>query len=255
MTCVNLNRLRVNMRSMRLLILMMIYRRRWRSINQVVRSVSVLGDALDTTPPTVDHFEINSGAIETVSQAVTLSVSASDPAVPAPSTGVSAVDPVEYEYNEGAGLWVPVQTSDWMLYTTTPVVYDWNLLPAAGVKYLQVWASDTAGNISTTSLGALINYLPAQEDLLQGASRYYLFTMNAGETFTASLTPTSGDPDLYVWSPSGETSWFSINDGSAVDAVSFVTTEAGTYIVQVYGYSESSYALAVGVGSAVTSEI
>ena len=223
--------------------------------NRVISSISVLGSMEDTTPPTVDIFEINNRTIETTSRDVTLSVSASDPIFSVPSTGVGLVYIIEYKYNEGAVSWVPVQSSDWLTYTSSPFIIDWTLMPSAGVKYLQIWAADAFGNISTTSRGAVINYLLAAEDILAGASRYYIYPLGVGETFSAFLTPAIADPDLYVWSPSGETSWYSFSGSGVVDEVTFVAPQAGTYVVQVYGYIDATYFLNAGVSEAATTDL
>jgi len=223
--------------------------------NRVISPITVLGSMEDTTPPTVDIFEMNNRAIETTSRDVTLSVSASDPIFSVPGTGVRSVYIIEYEYNEGAASWVPVQASDWLTYTSSPFTIDWTLMPSAGVKYLQVWAADAVGNISTTSRGAVINYLLAAVDILAGASRYYIYPLDVGETFSAFLTPAIGDPDLYVWSPSGETSWYSISGSGVIDEVTYVTPQAGTYVLQVYGYTDATYFLSVGVSGAATTDL
>jgi len=223
--------------------------------NRVISPISVMGSMEDTTPPTVDVFEINNGESGTTSRDVTLSVSASDQTFSGSGTGVGLVYIIEYEYNEGAVSWVPVQASDWLIYTSSPFNIEWTLMPSAGVKYLQIWAADAAGNISTTSRGALINYHPAAEDILAGASRYYIYPLGVGETFSALLTPAMGDPDLYVWSPSGESSWHSISGSGVADEVTFVTPQAGTYVVQVYGYTDATYFLNDGVSGAATTDL
>ena len=148
-----------------------------------------------------------------------------------------------------------MQASDWLTYTSSPFNIDWTLMPSAGVKYLQIWAADAVGNISTTSRGALINSLPAAEDILAGVSRYYIYPLDVGETFSALLSPAIGDPDLYVWSPSGETTWYSFSGSGVVDEVTFIAPQAGTYVVQVYGFIDATYFLSVGMSGASTMDL
>lgn len=213
--------------------------------NVVIRTVTVQSTGTDVTAPTVDDFTINDGAIETSNQEVELRINASDP--PPSESGLESVFIIEYEFNEVTKLWVPAQSSGWEPYSSTIL---WTLLPSAGVKYLQVWVSDEAGNISSVSRGASINYLPGTDTLRKGASRFYLYDLNADQNMTVTLTPISGDPDLYVWSPSGNEAWNSINDGNEVDEVSFTAPTDGTIIVQVYGYEAAEYSLSTTIDTA-----
>jgi hypothetical protein len=214
--------------------------------NMIHQTVSVLPPRADLTPPTVDGFTIDGGAAETFDRYVILSVSASDPADPPPSTGAQSVFILEYEYNDGAALWVPAQLSGWLPYPATPSSYPWTILPVAGVKYLEVWVADGAGNISLAPLGAFINYLKS-DSLVTGDSRYYVYWLNVGQSMTVTITPASGDPDLYVWPNSGAP-WYSLNGEGLVDEVSFTAPESDYYIVQVYGYTAAEYTLTTGAG-------
>jgi hypothetical protein len=225
------------------------------SNNRISKDFTVLVTAEDNTPPVVDAFEINNGKIETLSREVTVSVSATDPIIQGPYTGVDSIYLIEYEYNEGAATWLPVQASDWLTYTSSPFTFDWSLMPSAGIKYLQVWAADAVGNISATPRSAFINYMLAAEDFLANASRYYIYPLEVGEGFSTSLTPAVGDPDLYVWPPSGETPWYSLSGSGIVDEVTFVTPQTGRYVVQVYGYTDATYFLEVGVNGAAFTDI
>lgn len=213
--------------------------------NVVIRTVTVQPTGTDVTAPTVDDFTINDGAMETSNQEVELRINASDP--PPSESGLQSVFIIEYEFNEATKLWVPAQSSGWEPYSSTIL---WTLLPSAGAKYLQVWVSDEAGNISSASRGASINYLPATDTLGKGTSRFYLYDLNATQNMTVTLTPISGDPDLYVWSPLANEVWNSINDGNEVDEVNFTAPTDGTIIVQVYGYEAASYSLSTTIDTA-----
>ena len=215
--------------------------------NMVRRRVSVLPAAGDTTPPTIDDFTINGGASQTTDQTVELSISASDPEEP--STGVQWLYVIEYEFNQSTGLWLPAQRPGWQSYQRS---LNWALLPSSGLKFFQIWVADGAGNISRPRV-AWINHLPASETLPTGSSRFYLYRLNAGDSMTARVTPVSGDPDLYVWSPQAGTFWYSFNLDLAIDKVSFTAPVNGIYIVEVYAYQATEYNLTVSMGATMSS--
>jgi hypothetical protein len=215
--------------------------------NTLSRSVQVLPtpvEAPDLTPPVVVSFSANGGARSTSQPTINLSVSASDTA---PGT-VARVKFIEYVYNEGSGLWQEGQASSWMTYASTQA-YPWTLLPGAGARYLQAWAADSAGNVSLLPLQTWINYLPAGASLLAGQSHYYLFELVSGAGFTITVTPSTGDPDLYVFAPDFATRlpWVSISS-SLPDWVSFAAPLSGTYVARVYGYTDAAYTLTYTAG-------
>lgn len=213
--------------------------------NMLRRRVRVLRAAQDSRRPTIEDFTINGGASQTTDQNVELSITASDPG--ASSTGVQSVYVIEYEFNQNTAQWIPAQKPGWQPYQSP---LNWTILPSSGLKYLQVWVADGAGNISTPSV-AWINYLAPTDSLPRRSSRFYIYRLNAGESMSVTLTPISGDPDLYVWSPEPGTSWKSFNDDLAVDDVRFTAPVNGTYVVEVYAYQASEYNLAIELGSTI----
>jgi len=58
--------------------------------------------------------------------------------------------------------------------------------------------TDAAGNITDMSKSTAINYLPEPSTVLSDQVRIYRLVLAAGEQPSATLTPSSGDPDLYV---------------------------------------------------------
>ena len=166
--------------------------------NVISRTVTVLSTAADKVAPHVDSFAINDGASVTTSPAVTLDATASDNPG---GSGVASLLYLEYEYSQAANQWYPVQNSGWVTYATAQNNYPWEMLPSAGMKYMQAWAADKAGNISLYPYRAYIDYVPATDHVEQGQVRVYRYTLAAGQVFAATLTPTTGDPDLYVWPP------------------------------------------------------
>jgi hypothetical protein len=212
--------------------------------NVISRTVSVQLSAPDQIAPRVDSFTINDGAETTDILTVTLDTTASDPL---PSSGLGNLLYIEYEYSQSAGQWVPAQNSGWQTYSVARENYPWMMLPSAAMKYLQVWASDSAGNISLYPYSSYINYLPPTDSVAQGQARIYRFTLAADQLLTARVIPASGDPDLYVWAPDYQTRqpWVSNLSGSATDQVKFNAPVSGTYQIEVYGYTAAAYRLEV----------
>ena len=213
--------------------------------NIISRQVRVRRAAQDRTRPTIEEFTINGGASQTTDQSVELSIGASDPGPS--STGVQAVHIIEYEFNQSAGRWVPAQRLGWQPYQNR---FNWTVLPSSGLKYFQIWVADGAGNISRPRV-AWINYLTASDTLPRRSSRFYLYNLNAGQSMSATLTPISGDPDLYVWSPQAGTSWSSFNSDLVIDEISFTAPVNGIYVVEVYAYQTTEYNLTVSMGATV----
>jgi hypothetical protein len=214
--------------------------------NQYNRVVAVPPRGPDQVAPHVDDFLIDGGAETTADTVVNLLVSASDPA---PSSGLGSVIFIEFVYNQGAGYWIPVQNSGWIPYSQTLVGYDWTLTPTAGMKYLQAWAADNAGNVSAYPYVALINYLPPGDSVGANQTRLYRYNLEAGQSFSAQVHVLSGDPDLYVWAPDweqGRPAWVS-NQSVGDEEVSFLTPISGEYQVEVYGYTAATYQLTVQI--------
>ncbi len=212
------------------------------SNNVVSRTVTILPPLADITPPLVTDFLVNGGASRTVTRSVTLSVTATDDREP------TQVYYVEQHYNLGARAWVPVQWTDWLPYNDQP--HPWTLHPNTGLRYLQAWAADAAGNISCAPLRAQINYIPASDQMAAGETRTYRQMAQAGQCLRVRIEPAYGDPDLYVWPPGyqmGDDYWYSINGPGEVDEVQFETPKDGNYQIEVDGVTEAEYSVVVEV--------
>ena len=130
-----------------------------------------------------------------------------------------------------------------------------------GVRLLQTWVADGAGNVSAAE-SMMYNLLPSEEasinghgiqasvpgDLVEGMSHFYIYPITAGHTVTAVLTPSGGDPDLYIWSPDAGQSWTSLKGAGEVDEVTFVAPQTGLYVMQIYGYADAVYGFDTGSG-------
>jgi hypothetical protein len=152
----------------------------------------------------------------------------------------------------GAARWIPVKQSGWIDYDDTieQVTYPWVLSPIYGMRVVQCWAVDNAGNISRYPSTDVINLLPSEQGgyVAEDGVVFYRILLNAGDSFSATLMPIDGDPDLYVWGAS-DGAWFSTNP-TGVDSVQFEAPETGTYQIEVHGYTDAHYQLTFGTGEA-----
>jgi hypothetical protein len=215
--------------------------------NQVSRTVTVLMDGIDHVAPQVDTFTIDAGAGTTADLQVQLAATASDPP---PSSGLASIFFIEFEYSQGAGQWVPVQDSGWVPFVIAQAGYKWTLLPSPGMKYVQAWAADKAGNISLAPGEALINYLPSSDTLTKNQTRVYRYWVEAGQRLSVNVKGSAGDPDLFVWAPDAVTRppWVS-NLSSGDESISFVAPVSGYYQIEVFGYTDSTYQLSLQISA------
>lgn len=217
--------------------------------NVITRTLTVAAPGADLTPPVVTDIQINGGAPQTSDTATNVAVSATDP-TPNPS-GLKSAYLVEYVFNSAANHWVPIQQSGWLPYEETPDYYGWNLRPIAGMHYLQVRALDEANNISVGAARAQISYSPPSDTLGRGQTRIYRYIVAAGQQLLVRLEPISGDPDLYVWSSNVAQSARVSNNEQGNEQVLVPAGEvvAGTYQIEVYGYTTTEYRLIVEIGT------
>jgi hypothetical protein len=219
--------------------------------NTVTRTVIVLSPAADEQAPHVDSLVIEGGRDVVTDTLVHLSATATD--YPQPDgEGVSDLRYIEFEYNQGARLWIPVQDSGWVSYTLASTNYPWTLTPVGGVHYIQAWARDGAGNVSHYPYQRGVNYLPPSDWVGRNQTRVYRQTLAQGASLQVTLTPLWGDPDLYVWPPDwqdGRPPWVSNLSDSAVDQLSFTAPVSGVYQIEVYGYTAAQYQLNIIAGA------
>jgi hypothetical protein len=224
------------------------------SNNVVMRRTTVLAPSADTIPPTVDSFTINGDAATTTQREVSLEISASDSGTNV--SGVATLYVVEYQINLELGIWMPVQLSDSWLPYTPGVAYPWQLTESPGLRYLHVWAADQAGNVSPTPKRAYINYIPDTVRLAAAEVYVLRYDLNAGDRITVSVAPLSGDPDIYLWAPDAlslpRAPWYSNLGEGEVDQLDITAPVAGSYQLEVIGYTDTEFRLAVEIERAVT---
>ncbi len=211
--------------------------------NVTCRDLTVLDIALDIVPPEVeeDSFMIYDNAFTTPQVTVTLDLNATDPG--AQASGMFGIKYVEFEYILGAHRWVPVQRTDWIDYDSATPDFPWSLVRTYGMRYMQAWASDNAGNISLIPGVDVIDLLPSEQSdhVGQHGVVFYRVLLEEGDTFNVALTPEAGDPDLYVWGPNGQL-WPS-NSYVGPEQITFQAPTKGTYQIEVHGFTDADYRL------------
>jgi hypothetical protein len=221
--------------------------------NVVTRTVTVLPPAADQLPPRVDELWIGDGRSVVTSTQVYLNASATDYPLDNAS-GVANLRYVEFEYNPGNRLWIPVQDSNWLNYAQAQQNYRWILSAVSGNHYIQAWAKDHAGNVSTFPYQTGVDYMPPTDRIGRDQTRIYRRTLNAGHSLQVDVHPLSGDPDLYIWPPNwrdGVPPWVSNRTGSASDSQTIASAPiSGVYQIEVYGYSAAEYTIAIQVNGA-----
>jgi hypothetical protein len=216
--------------------------------NVISRTLTVLPSHPDKVPPTVKDFTIADDIQVTDEVTVTLDVTATDPDTPnASGMNTGSIMFTEFEYLFGAHRWTRIQSSDWVPYLDAHENYTWTLKSNSyGIRYMQAWAADHAGNISDEPGIDVINR-PSQEQegfVDAGEIIFYRIFLEEGQTFSATLTPDSGDPDLYVWGANAEP-WVS-NKATGEDVLNIKIKLTGSYQIEVHGYSEAEYRLTFG---------
>lgn len=217
--------------------------------NLVRRRITVLQRTEDTTPPVVESISINDGASITDSRTLTLTTIAHDSSAGA---GVDKVLYVELLWNVGAQAWVPVQWTAWFPYGQP---HSWRLHPSEGLRYIQVWAADRAGNISIMPAQASINYIPSTGSVAARAIHLYRQEVEAGQCLSVQVIPLTGDPELYVWPPTSQvraTYWHSTNDAGQIDAVQIVAPQTGVYLIEVEGFTDATYQMQIEISVSCT---
>ncbi len=219
--------------------------------NVTCRAITVLPLTADAIPPAVDGFVIAKDAQATPSITVTLDVTATDYPIPGAS-GLQACQFIEFEYSLGARRWIAVQFSGWVAYPLAHTNYPWELLSTFGMRYMQAWCVDNASNIALNPGADVINLIPSAQEGYVGQHGVVVYRMylEQNQAFTATLTPVTGDPDLYIWGPNGQL-WYSNNPAGLDDTVTFNAPATGTYQIEVHGFTAAHYRLTFGAQMAL----
>ncbi|GEM_PF-1750695 len=236
--------------------------------NIISRTVRVLPpvDQLpgkDGIAPVANSFGLNHDSDIAMQQTITMQIEVEDYAQSgATPTGVYSVSVVEVLYNEAAQVWVPAQWSGW-LDVKTPgkkisQVLDWTLAPKGGLRYLQIWSTDKAGNVSRYPYQKPISYLGGckNQRVARDGTVQFRRNLTKGDILDVALAPCSGDADLYIWPPDYGTRppYVSNQPGVTVRDTTpsggYEIPVSGTWIIEVYGYSTADFSLSIDVAAA-----
>jgi YVTN family beta-propeller protein len=177
------------------------------SDNTARRSFTVRPVPADKTAPVIEANStfINDDAAITQVRDVTIKFKANDPASPSgqSTSGLDSFCVVRYYYNSTQRRWVeencnfrplPTPGSDGSF--SVPA----RLPDSVGVAYSFVWVKDKAGNISKEPGFDFINLIPAGErSINRNDARVFRIRLNAGQSLSLTVTPTSGDVDVNVF--------------------------------------------------------
>jgi len=76
-------------------------------------------------------------------------------------------------------------------------------------------------------------------------SRWYWFEATSGSAYTVTLTPSSGNADLYVYGATSDKPRGSSTNATGADTVTFTARATGPHHVRVYGVNACSYSLSI----------
>ena len=148
----------------------------------------------------------------------------------------------------GIQQWLPIQESEWIPYSSIPQTgHPWQLVDAPGVKMLQLWAADQAGNISLFPGEIQLNYQPETNQVGLNQGHIFRHQLDEEQCIYARVDPINGDPDLYIWPPdhnAGRPPWVS-NLEEGLEEVIFTAPIAGLYQFEAYGFTQAMYRLFV----------
>lgn len=142
--------------------------------------------------------------------------------------------------------WSEVRSSGWIPFQSD---YSWTLGAENGAHYVAVWVADEAGNTSRLDRQSVdfASLVQPGMTVAQNVVVPYLAGYSAGANVQTTLTPRSGNADLYVWYPgsAAQPDRQSTQPGSAAETISFTTPRAGTYLFLVRGATAASYDLSI----------
>jgi hypothetical protein len=208
--------------------------------NTANRRVRVRPEPPDRTPPVISNVEINDGDAVTDSRDVTVTFDATDPTSPAPrpTSGVNSFCIVRYSYDTPRRRWVEENCNFQELPAPNgdgSFTVDARLRPREGTAYAFVWVKDTAGNISRQPGFDVISFIPSPTtdiEIDRNDIRIFRISLNPGQSFSFTTTPSTGDVDLSVFLGNTRVA-LSAQNGEAAETVTFNNAGASPALFQV----------------------
>lgn len=193
----------------------------------------------DLTPPKITGVTLTGAGALTSATQQRLTVQASDSG----GSRLGSIYVIEYRYSGNAqDAWQVVRRSGWQPFgANNGKIVDWTISSDPGVRFLQVFVSDRAGNVSVSPGLTYLNYQPAAATIATDEQRIYRISPPAGQQVTVRMDVLSGNPDLYIFGPSVS---FAPESDAPVESTSF-TAAGGTYQIEVEGHLAGSYQLQI----------
>lgn len=214
-------------------------------------TVTWIARTKDTTPPTIRSFTVTGAGGLVSRRELQVTLSANDSG----GSGLGSYFVREYGYSGNpADGWVRDGASDgWQAFRQPGASFTWTLSAKPGVRYIQLFVADRAGNVARSAAEAVVNYAPPGVAIGLDELHVYRITPGAGTQATVRMEVAAGNPDLYVFGP-GLSPLPESND--PVEQRSFVA-QNGTYQIEVDGFAAGSYTLSLQTtpGATVTAPV
>lgn len=236
--------------------------------NTATRKVLVKNAPADRTAPVVSEVVISDdapfNAADQIANSPNVKVrfKATDPASPngGETSGLDAYCIVRYSFNTSERRWdeekcdfksLPAADAG----TSDTFTVDAVLPPRKGAAYAFVWLRDKAGNITSKPGFDFISVVPAANEdvnLDRNDTLIIRLRLNAGQSASFTITPSSGDVDVSAFNEAGNRVAVSANNGTAPETVSVSATANNTFFqIEIKAQELSVFRIATTQGAAV----
>ncbi len=142
--------------------------------------------------------------------------------------------------------WDVAASSGWVPFAEE---LPWTLSAQSGLHFVGVWVAN-AEHVTSLMTFKSLDFASLQlKDTPVGKDEVipYLIYYETGVDVKVTLTPTSGNPDLYVWYPYNyeDADQTSSHPGLELEELTFTTTQAGIYVFMAHGIEASVYDLVI----------
>ena len=170
----------------------------------------------------------------------------------------------QWQLNQESG-WLPLAPSEDMDIQVYPdhtrALVDWTLAPGDGVRYIGLWVADGDGDSSNLNEGNLLStnlVSDEMQSLSSGQRTQFRLPLEKDQLAVFNVIITSGDADLYVWSPrkgfypNYYSEGITNAQGIQIQSVAFYAEESGIYTIELQSASDgvTHYQIALAAGAA-----